>query len=171
MRSALVAALAAIATATAGIAFAQTPAERAAALPVPDAPFKGKIGKTFEDSTPDFPQGVKAPPGAPNVVLILLDDVGFGQPGTFGGPIPTPNIDKLAAQGLRYNRFHTAGVCSPSRAALLTGRNQSYRTGLAATPPELLDLSRSYRASALKTFVKVSFPMAYPSFSAASRWP
>lgn len=92
-------------------------------LPQPDPIFKGKIGKTFEDSTPDFPQGVKAPEGAPNVVVILLDDVGFGQPGTFGGPIPTPNIDKLASQGLRYNRFHTTGICSPTRAALLTGRN------------------------------------------------
>ncbi len=123
VRAALIAALAAVGSFTPGSAAAQTATERAAALPIPDAPFKGKIGKTFEDSTPDFPQGVKAPAGAPNVVLILLDDVGFGQPGTFGGPVPTPNFDKLASQGLRYNRFHTAGVCSPSRAALLTGRN------------------------------------------------
>jgi arylsulfatase A-like enzyme len=92
-------------------------------LPLPDAEFKGKIGKTFEDSKPDYPQAVKAPKNAPNVVLILLDDTGFGHSGTFGGPIPTPNIDKLAAQGLRYNRFHTVGVCSPTRSALLTGRN------------------------------------------------
>jgi hypothetical protein len=58
-----------------------------------------------------------------NVVIILLDDVGFGQPGTLGSPVPAPNIDKLAAEGLRFIRFHTVGVCSPSRAALLTGRN------------------------------------------------
>ena len=63
------------------------------------------------------------PPGAPNVVVILLDDVGFGQVSTFGGPVPTPALDKLAARGLRYNRFHTTAICGPSRAALLTGRN------------------------------------------------
>ncbi|MGH8585086.1 MAG: arylsulfatase [Gammaproteobacteria bacterium] len=105
-----------------GIALAQTAQDRAN-LPIRDLVFKGKIGRTFEDSKPDFPQGVKAPKGAPNVVLILLDDVGFGQPGTFGGPVPTPELDKLAAQGLRYNRFHTTAICSPTRAALLTGRN------------------------------------------------
>ena len=92
-------------------------------LPRPDLPFKGKIGKTFADSQQDFPQPIQASKGAPNVVLILLDDLGFGQPGTFGGPIPTPNLDKLAGQGLRYNRFHTTAICSPTRAALLTGRN------------------------------------------------
>ncbi|MFV0522096.1 MAG: arylsulfatase [Mangrovibacterium sp.] len=92
-------------------------------LPPPPTPFKGKIAKTFEGSEEDFPQPVTAPKGAPNVLLILLDDVGFGQAGTFGGPIPTPNIDKLAATGLEYTRFHTVGVCSPTRAALLTGRN------------------------------------------------
>jgi arylsulfatase len=93
------------------------------ALPLPDPAFKGKIGKTFADSKEDFPQSVRAPKGAPNVVMILLDDLGFGQPGTFGGPVPTPNLDKLASQGLRYNRFHTTAICSPTRAALLTGRN------------------------------------------------
>jgi arylsulfatase A-like enzyme len=60
---------------------------------------------------------------APNVVIILLDDVGFGQVSTFGGPVPTPELDKLAAEGLRYNRFHTTAICGPSRAALITGRN------------------------------------------------
>lgn len=97
--------------------------ENGNSLPYPDPEFKGKIGTTFEDSQADFPQPLKAPDGAPNVILILLDDVGFGQAGTFGGSVPTPNLDALAAEGLRYNRFHTAGVCSPSRAALLTGRN------------------------------------------------
>lgn len=92
-------------------------------MSIPNPEFKGKIGKTYEDSTPDFPKSVTAPEGAPNVVVILLDDVGLGQPGTFSGPIPTPAMDKLASQGLRFNRFHTVGVCSPSRSALLTGRN------------------------------------------------
>jgi hypothetical protein len=87
-------------------------------LPRPTPPFKGKIGKTYKDSVADFPQPLKAPKGAPNVVVILLDDVGFGHPGTFGGPIPTPNLDKLASEGLRYNTFHTTGICSPTRAAV-----------------------------------------------------
>jgi len=92
-------------------------------LPLPDPTFKGKIGKSYTDSKQDYPQPVKAPAGAPNVVVILLDDLGFGQAGTFGGPVPTPALDKLASQGLRFNRFHTTGICSPTRAALLTGRN------------------------------------------------
>ncbi|MDQ6438164.1 arylsulfatase [Mesorhizobium sp. LHD-90] len=92
-------------------------------LPIPPAPFKGTIDKTFEGSKQDYPQPVKPPEGAPNVVLILLDDLGFGQPGTFGGPVPTPAMDALAQEGLRYTRFHTTAICSPTRAALLTGRN------------------------------------------------
>jgi len=74
------------------------------------------------DSPPslDLPQ---APQGAPNVVVVLLDDVGFGAAGTFGGPIETPTLDQLAGEGLRYNRFHTTAICSPTRASLLTGRN------------------------------------------------
>ena len=70
-----------------------------------------------------YPPAPSAPKGAPNVVLIMTDDVGFGASSTFGGPIPTPNFDRLAATGLRYNAFHTASMCSPTRAALLTGRN------------------------------------------------
>jgi arylsulfatase len=92
-------------------------------LPKPDPLFKGKIGDTYKDSTPDYPQPVKAPKGAPNVLLVLLDDVGFGMCSTFGGPVPTPHLDKLAKNGLTYNQFHTTALCSPTRAALLTGRN------------------------------------------------
>ena len=92
-------------------------------LPKPDPAFKGKIGETYKDSTPDYPQPVKAPKGAPNVLLVLLDDVGFGMCSTFGGPVPTPHLDKLAKNGLTYNQFHTTALCSPTRAALLTGRN------------------------------------------------
>jgi arylsulfatase A-like enzyme len=66
---------------------------------------------------------VKAPAGAPNVVIVLIDDLGFGAPSTFGGPIATPTLDKLAANGLRYNNFHTTALCSPTRAALKSGRN------------------------------------------------
>lgn len=82
-----------------------------------------KIGKTYKDSVPEFPPPVRARAGSPNILLVLLDDVGFGQPGTFGGPVPTPTLDRVAANGLRYNQFHTTALCSPTRAALLTGRN------------------------------------------------
>ena len=92
-------------------------------LPLPELPFRGKIGKTYLESKYDWPRLPMPPEGAPNVVIILLDDVGFGQVSTFGGPVPTPALDKLAARGLRYNRFHTTAICGPSRAALITGRN------------------------------------------------
>jgi arylsulfatase len=94
-----------------------------AILPPPDAPFDGVIGRTYKDSNPSKIPVVKAPAGAPNVLIILIDDCGFGQWGTFGGQIPTPNLEKLAKNGLRYTRFHTTALCSPTRAALLTGRN------------------------------------------------
>jgi arylsulfatase A-like enzyme len=92
-------------------------------LPKPDPDFKGTIGETYRDSTPSYPLPVKAPKGSPNVLLVLLDDVGFGMCSTFGGPVPTPNMDKLANHGLKYTRFHTTALCSPTRAALLAGRN------------------------------------------------
>jgi arylsulfatase A-like enzyme len=93
-------------------------------LPRPDFRFQGNVGRTFLDSDPaQFPQPVQAPKGAPNIVLILLDDAGFGQFSTFGGGVPSPTMDRLASEGLRYNRFHTTALCSPSRAALITGRN------------------------------------------------
>ncbi|VTR91247.1 arylsulfatase : Uncultured bacterium genome assembly Metasoil_fosmids_resub OS=uncultured bacterium PE=4 SV=1: Sulfatase [Gemmata massiliana] len=93
-------------------------------LPRPDFHFKGSVGRTYLDSDKaQFPQPVQAPKGAPNIVLILLDDAGYGQFSTFGGGIPSPTMDKLAAEGLRYNRFHTTALCSPTRAALITGRN------------------------------------------------
>jgi arylsulfatase len=92
-------------------------------LPPPEAPFTGKIERLAKDSTPSKIPVVKAPAGAPNVLLILIDDCGFGQWGTFGGEVPTPNLDKLAARGLKYTRYHTTALCSPTRAAILTGRN------------------------------------------------
>ncbi|MCA9491100.1 MAG: sulfatase-like hydrolase/transferase, partial [Myxococcales bacterium] len=76
-------------------------------LPRPDPAFGGKVGETIADSEADFPAPVRAPANAPNVLLILLDDVGFGMTSTFGGSIPTPNLQKLADNGLSYNRFHT----------------------------------------------------------------
>ena len=92
-------------------------------LPIAPPPFSGEIGTTYAESMPAAIPGLRAPAGAPNVLLILIDDAGYGQCGTFGGLIPTPTLDSLAAQGLRYDRFHVAALCSPTRAALLTGRN------------------------------------------------
>ena len=92
-------------------------------LPKPETPFQGKIETTAKASTPDFPKGIEAPKGAPNVLLILTDDIGFGASSVFGGPIQTPNFQRLADRGLRYNMFHTTALCSPTRAALITGRN------------------------------------------------
>jgi arylsulfatase len=92
-------------------------------LPIQPPPFQGKIGTTYATSTPAAPVPVRPPAGAPNVLVVLLDDEGYGQSGTFGGLIPTPTLDRLAAAGLRYTRFHVTALCSPTRAALLTGRN------------------------------------------------
>lgn len=86
-------------------------------------PFTGKVGRTLIDSEPAWPVPPKPREGSPNVLVILLDDVGFAQLGCYGSSIRTPNFDRLAANGLRYRDFHTTAVCSPTRASLLTGRN------------------------------------------------
>ena len=90
-------------------------------------PFRGVVNLDIRDSTPDwapFSQPV-APPGTPNVVYVVLDDVGFGALGCYGGLIETPNIDRIAAAGLRYTQWHTTALCSPTRSCLLTGRNHT----------------------------------------------
>ncbi len=87
------------------------------------AGFEGVIAKTYAESKEDWPERVKAPAGAPNVLLILLDDCGFGQLGPYGGLIDTPNLNELASNGLVYSNFHTTALCSPTRAALMAGRN------------------------------------------------
>jgi arylsulfatase A-like enzyme len=94
-------------------------------LPIRRPPFQGVTNRTLGGSEPDwnFVAPIRAPEGAPNVLLVMTDDAGFGNPSTFGGPISTPTLDRLAAEGLRYNRFHTTALCSPTRAALMTGRN------------------------------------------------
>jgi arylsulfatase len=100
-------------------------------LPKPEAPFAGQIGTTYRESRADFPKPIAAPAGAPNVLIVILDDVGFGHAGTFGGAVSTPTMDRLAQNGLRHNQFHTTALCSPTRAALLTGRNHhSVGTGV-----------------------------------------
>jgi arylsulfatase A-like enzyme len=92
-------------------------------LPNPPKPFGGVINLDATHSTPYWPPTVVPPKGAPNVLLIMTDDVGFGAPSTFGGLIPTPALDRIANAGLRYTAFHTTALCSPTRAALITGRN------------------------------------------------
>jgi arylsulfatase len=92
-------------------------------LPILQHPFAGTLDTNASQSKSDFPIEVSAPKGAPNVLLILTDDVGYGAASTFGGPIATPTMDSLAANGIRYNEFHTTALCSPTRAALITGRN------------------------------------------------
>jgi arylsulfatase len=92
-------------------------------LPPPPQKFEGKIERNAVQSTPYWPARVVPPKGAPNVLLIMTDDTGFGVSSTFGGVIPTPNLDRIAANGLRYTNFNSTALCSPTRAALITGRN------------------------------------------------
>jgi arylsulfatase A-like enzyme/uncharacterized membrane protein len=99
-------------------------------LPIPDRTFGGTAGRTLDQSVADWSMipGPKAPEDAPNVLVVLIDDAGFGNPDTFGGPIATPAMNRVRDMGLTYNRFHVTAICSPTRAALLTGRNQ-HRVG------------------------------------------
>ena len=102
-------------------------------LPIPDRPKFGHTTYDAKDPETNFPpiEPLLPPEGAPNVLIVLLDDVGFGASTAFGGPCATPNAEKLAAGGLSYNRFHTTALCSPTRAALITGRNHhSVATGV-----------------------------------------
>jgi arylsulfatase len=92
-------------------------------LPSPPGAFGGTINLNAYQSKPYWPPRVVPPKGAPNVLLIMTDDVGFGAPSTFGGVIPTPNLDRVGQMGLRYTNFHSTALCSPTRAALITGRN------------------------------------------------
>ena len=94
-------------------------------LPIADKAFGGTAGRTLAESVSDWSMlpGPKAPDGAPNVLIILIDDAGYGNAGTFGGPIATPTMTRVREMGLAYNRFHVTALCSPTRASLLTGRN------------------------------------------------
>jgi arylsulfatase A-like enzyme len=92
-------------------------------LPPPPPKFGGRIERNAAQSKPYWPARVEPPKGAPNVLLIITDDTGYGTPSTFGGVVPTPALDRVAANGLRYTNFNSTALCSPTRAALLTGRN------------------------------------------------
>ena len=112
-----------LAAASIGVISSQALAQDRTVLPIPAPAFDGQIAENVLDSRPGTARPVQAPQGAPNVFMMMSDDVGFAMSSAFGGPVPTPNFEKLAARGQRYNRFHTTAICSPSRAALLTGRN------------------------------------------------
>ena len=96
-----------------------------AILPIPDRPYTGLITYDAKDPDTHFPpiEPIRPPEDAPNVLVVLIDDVGFSASSAFGGPCETPNFERLANGGLRYNRFHTTALCAPTRAAMLTGRN------------------------------------------------
>lgn len=89
----------------------------------PGAAFPGVIGRTTDESSPAWPRPLRAAAGAPNVLVIVLDDTGFGQLGCYGSPIATPNLDALAAGGLLYTNMHTTALCSPSRSCIIAGRD------------------------------------------------
>ncbi|GBL21136.1 uncharacterized sulfatase PB10D8.02c [Acidimicrobiaceae bacterium] len=133
-------------------------------LPNATPKFSGEIKKVITDSTPEKLLAPKAPDDAPNILLIMLDDVGFGSFGNFGGPVTTPGLDKIAKAGLRYNQFHTTALCSPTRAALLTGRNHhtvhmggiteianSFPGYDSAIPPESATVAQVLRMSGYST--------------------
>ena len=107
--------------------------------PPPNKDFGGKIELNVIDSTPYWSPRVVPPKGAPNILLIMTDDAGYGVSGTFGGVIPTPAMDRVAKEGLRYTHFHSTSVCSPTRAALITGRNH-HQVGTGSIP----ELSTGY---------------------------
>ena len=94
-------------------------------LPIPDRQVPGLTTYDAKDPDTSFPpiEPLRPPEGAPNVLIVLIDDTGFGASSAFGGPCATPNAEKLAAGGLKYNRFHTTALCAPTRAAMLSGRN------------------------------------------------
>ena len=92
-------------------------------LPIPDIPVQTNPALHASDTSAPPIEPLRPPEGAPNVLIILIDDMGFGAPSTFGGPCEMPTLDRLAGGGLTYNRFHTTALCSPTRQALLTGRN------------------------------------------------
>ena len=103
-------------------ATAQTAIDRTV-LPIPEPQYPHSTVLDVRNATPPPRFEVKAPAGAPNVLIVLIDDMGFGQSSAFGGPIKMPTVDRLANNGVRFNEFHTTALCSPTRAALLSGRN------------------------------------------------
>lgn len=157
-------------------------------LPPEEPPFAGVIADTYKHSKPDWPRRAKPPAGAPNIIVILMDDLGFGQLSCYGGPIDAPHIASLAAGGVRYNNFHTTALCSPTRAALLTGRNH-HSVGFAAItematgfpgantflPRSAATIAEVLRQSGYSTFACGKWHLTPTSESSAAgpfeRWP
>lgn len=148
----------------------------------------GIAGRTYKESKPAWEPLPQAPKGAPNVIYLVLDDVGFAQLGSYGSPIQTPNLDKLAANGLRYNNFHTTALCSPSRAALLTGHNHhtnhlgviaEYATGYPGydgrVPKSQVTVAEILKQSGYSTFYAGKWHLAnydeYSNSGPFERWP
>ena len=136
-------------------------------LPIPD---RGHVGlTTYDAKDPDtsFPpiQPLRPPAGAPNVLIVLIDDCGFGAPSAFGGPISTPTAERLAANGLKYTRFHTTALCAPSRAAMLTGRNH-HTVGM-GTIPELATSAPGYTSIRPNTTVPLAEILKLNGYSTA----
>src|SRR5881394_3869037 len=127
-------------------------------LPIADSPYEGDLPVDARDPAATFPpiEPLRPPAGAPNVLVVLLDDVGFAASSAFGGPCATPTAERLAAGGLKYNRFHTTALCAPTRAALLTGRNHhtvgmGSITELATSAPGYTSLRPNTKAPLLET--------------------
>ena len=133
-------------------------------LPTPTPPFEGVIEPNLVDGTPGWPPTIAPPAGAPNVLLILIDDAGFGSNSVFGGIVPTPALEKLAQRGIRYTQMHNTALCSPTRAALLTGRNHhavhygniaegatGYPGYDSVTPPETAHLAMTLKENGYAT--------------------
>ena len=132
--------------------------------------FKGRIGRTVYESIPHWSELPRPRDGAPNVLIILFDDLGFAHLGCYGSTIATPNIDKLAAGGLRYTNFHTTALCSPTRAALLTGRNHHSvgMRGLSTWNTGYPNCTGSVAKSAA-TLAEMIRPVGYSTF-AVGKW-
>ena len=158
------------------------------ALAGDDYPFQGKIGATDKDSKPHYPGPVRPKAGSPNIVYVLLDDVGFADFGSFGSEIKTPNIDRLASAGLRYNNFHTRAICSSTRAALLTGRNShtvgvrtvvniqnGFPNGRGHATPAAANLAEILSTNGYSTFMVGKWHLVAPNDTSAAgpfdHWP
>lgn len=144
--------------------WAQAP--RSTVLPPPEEPFKGVIGRTYKESVMDKMRVIKAPEGAPNVLIVLIDDAGFGQASTFGGQIPTPTLERLAQSGLRYTRYHTTALSSPTRAAILTGRN--HHSAATGTITEFADSFPGYTGSIPRSTALIAEILRQNGYSTAA---
>jgi arylsulfatase len=136
-------------------------------LPIPDRPYSGTLALDARDPQSKFPpiESLRPPVGAPNVLIILLDDVGFGASSAFGGPCYTPVAERLAENGLRYNRFHTTALCAPTRQALLTGRNH-HTVGMGVIT-ELATSAPGYSSVRPNTCAPLAKTLKYNGYSTA----